>query len=115
MIELEKSYDTAVKEKQRVQLLLESVRRRADDLERTLETTNQKVEELKVVENNVNEINSKCLDLESRLTATEKEKDAAQRDLYKCRETIEVIVFSCLQSYKYVFLHNIPGERCGLG
>ncbi|XP_032664261.1 girdin [Odontomachus brunneus] len=89
IIEMEKSYDTAVKEKQRVQLLLESVRRRADDLERTLETTSQKVEELKVIENNVNEINSKCLDLESRLTVTEKEKDAAQRDIYKCRETIE--------------------------
>ncbi|XP_014471208.1 PREDICTED: girdin isoform X2 [Dinoponera quadriceps] len=77
------------KQQQELQLLLESVRRRADDLERTLETTSQKVEELKVVENTVSEVNSKCLDLESRLTATEKEKDAAQRDLYKCRETIE--------------------------
>lgn len=93
MIEVEKSYDTAVKEKQRVQLLLESVRRRADDLERTLETTNQKVEELKVIENTVNEINSKCMDLESKLAVTEKEKDVAQRDIYKCRETIEVYVY----------------------
>ncbi|KAL0118170.1 hypothetical protein PUN28_009084 [Cardiocondyla obscurior] len=89
MMELEKNYDTAVKEKQRVQLLLESVQRRADDLDRTLETTNQKVEELKLIENNINDINSKCLDLETRLTTTEKEKDAAQRDIHKCRETIE--------------------------
>lgn len=96
MIELEKSYDTAVKEKQRVQLLLESVRRRADDLERTLEVTNQKIEELKIIENNVNDVNSKCLDLESRLTATEKEKDAAQRDVHKYRETIEVNINTLL-------------------
>ncbi|XP_018393533.1 PREDICTED: girdin [Cyphomyrmex costatus] len=89
MLELEKNYDTAVKEKQRVQLLLESVQRRADDLERTLETTNQKVEELKLIENNINDINSKCLDLETRLITTEKEKDVAQRDIYKYRETIE--------------------------
>ncbi|XP_011163075.1 girdin [Solenopsis invicta] len=89
MMELEKNYDIAVKEKQRVQLLLESVQRRADDLERTLETTNQKVEELKLIENNINDINSKCLDFETRLTATEKEKDIAQRDIHKCRETIE--------------------------
>ncbi|XP_020278757.1 protein Daple isoform X2 [Pseudomyrmex gracilis] len=88
-IELEKNYDTAVKEKQRVQLLLESVQKRADDLERTLETTNQRVEELKLIESNVNDIKSKCLDLESRLTATEKEKDVAQRDLHKYREVIE--------------------------
>ncbi|XP_011637512.1 girdin isoform X2 [Pogonomyrmex barbatus] len=89
MMELEKNYDTAVKEKQRVQLLLESVQRRADELERTLETANQKVEELKLIENNINDINTKCLNLESKLTATEKEKDAAQRDIHKCRETIE--------------------------
>lgn len=96
MMEVEKSYDTAVKEKQRVQLLLESVQRRADDLERTLETTNQKVEELKLIENNVNDINSKCLDLESRLTMTEKEKDIAQRDIHKYREMIEVFEYKLL-------------------
>jgi len=95
-MELEKNYDTAVKEKQRVQLLLESVQRRADDLERTLETTNQKVEELKLIENNINDINSKCLDLETRLTVTEKEKDAAQRDIHKYRETIEVNINCCI-------------------
>ncbi|KOC65805.1 Girdin [Habropoda laboriosa] len=68
MIELEKNNDTAVKEKQRVQSLLESVQRRADDVEH---------------------INSKCLDLESKLMAVEKEKDVAQRDIHRYRETIE--------------------------
>ncbi|XP_076638848.1 protein girdin isoform X2 [Colletes latitarsis] len=89
MIELEKSYDTAVKEKQRVQSLLESVQRRADDLERSLELANQKVEELKIVENNIKEMNSKCLDLGTKLVAVEKEKDTAQRDIHRYRETIE--------------------------
>ncbi|KAL6440038.1 hypothetical protein ACFW04_002993 [Cataglyphis niger] len=89
MMELEKNYDIAVKEKQRVQLLLESVQRRDDELERTLEMTNQKVEKLKLAANNANDIKFKCLDFESRLTTIEKEKDAAQRDLYKCREMIE--------------------------
>lgn len=90
MIELEKNYDTAVKEKQRVQSLLESVQRRADDLDRSLELGNQKIEELKAVESNIKEINSKCLDLESKLVALEKEKDVAQRDIHRYRETIEV-------------------------
>ncbi|XP_006609476.2 girdin [Apis dorsata] len=89
MIELEKNYDIAVKEKQRVQSLLESVQRRADDLERSLELANQKIEELKIIENNIKEINSKCLDLESKLVAVEKEKDVAQRDIHRYRETIE--------------------------
>ncbi|CAK9824149.1 CCDC88A [Anthophora retusa] len=89
MIELEKNNDTAVKEKQRVQSLLESVQRRADDIERSLELANQKIEELKVVESNVKDINSKCLDLESKLVTVEKEKDVAQRDIHRYRETIE--------------------------
>ena len=89
MVELEKNCDTAVKEKQRVQSLLESVQRRADDLDRSLELANQKVEELKVVENNRKEISSKCLDLESKLVVVEKEKDVAQRDIHRYRETIE--------------------------
>lgn len=90
MIELEKNHDTTVKEKQRVQSLLESVQRRADDLERSLELANQKIEELKVIENNVNEINSKCLDLESKLATVEREKDVALRDVHRYRETVEV-------------------------
>lgn len=90
MIELEKNNDTAVKEKQRVQSLLESVQRRADDLERSLELTNQKVEELRVVESNIKQINSKCFDFETKLVVVEKEKDAAQRDIHRYRETIEV-------------------------
>ena len=79
-----------MKEKQRVQSLLESVQRRADDLERSLELANQKIEELKVIENNVNEINSKCLDLESKLATVEREKDVALRDVHRYRETVEV-------------------------
>ena len=90
MIELEKNYDTTVKEKQRVQSLLESVQRRADDLERSLELANQKIEELKIIENNVNEINSKCLDLETKLVTVEREKDVALRDVHRYRETVEV-------------------------
>ncbi|KAK9297248.1 hypothetical protein QLX08_008977 [Tetragonisca angustula] len=89
LIELEKNYDTTVKEKQRVQSLLESVQRRADDLERSLELANQKIEELKIIENNVNEINSKCLDLETKLVTVEREKDVALRDVHRYRETVE--------------------------
>ncbi|XP_076661314.1 protein girdin [Halictus rubicundus] len=89
MIELEKSCDTAVKEKQRVQSLLESVQRRADDLERSLELANQKAEELKIMENNIKELSTKCLDFESKLVTLEKEKDTAQRDVHRYRETIE--------------------------
>lgn len=97
MIDIEKNCDTAIKEKQHIQSLLESVQRRADDLERTLDITNQKMEDLKVVENNIKDINAKCVDLESKLIATEKEKDSAQRDVNRCRETIEVNInlFPC--------------------
>ncbi|XP_015585133.1 girdin [Cephus cinctus] len=88
-IELEKSYETAVKEKQRIQSLLESAQRRADDLERSLELANQKLEELKSVRNDAHDAKSRCSDLESKLAVLEKEKEIAQRDIHKYRETIE--------------------------
>ncbi|XP_047355812.1 protein Daple [Vespa velutina] len=89
MVELEKQCDVVVKEKQRVQSLLESVQRRADDLERTLEITNQKVEELKDIEHKMNYIKSTCTDLESKIAVLEKEKDIAQRDTHRFKEIIE--------------------------
>ncbi|KAG7203145.1 hypothetical protein KM043_010265 [Ampulex compressa] len=88
-IELEKNYETAVKEKQRVQALLESVQRRADDLEHAIEVANKQIEELKIIENNANESSSKCAELETKLAALEKEKEVAQRDIYRYKETIE--------------------------
>lgn len=99
MMELEKQCDVVVKEKQRVQSLLESVQRRADDLERTLEITNQKVEELKDIEHKMNDIKSKCTDLESKIAVLEKEKDIAQRDTHRYKEIIEVSNRTNLKSY----------------
>ncbi|XP_066586200.1 girdin [Prorops nasuta] len=89
VIELEKSFDDTTKEQQRIQCLLESAQRRADDLERSLENANHKIEDLKLVEASVMEIKGKCLGYESKILALEKEKEAAQRDIHRFKETIE--------------------------
>lgn len=90
LVDMEKNYETAANEKQRIQSLLESVQRRADDIERSLEITNQKLEELKNVESQKDEANSKCSELETKIAVLEKERDTAQRDVHKYREALEV-------------------------
>lgn len=90
--ELERSYELAVKEKQRVQSLQESAQRRADDLERSLDLANQKLEDMKNVESKLSDTMIKCTELETKLVNLEREKDNAQRDINKYRLTIEVRV-----------------------
>ncbi|XP_015121094.1 protein Daple [Diachasma alloeum] len=89
IIELEKNYETAIKEKQRVQSLLESVQRRADELDRSLEISNQKLEDLRLMENKLKEAETKCTDVEIKIVTLEKDKETALRDVHKCRELIE--------------------------
>lgn len=93
LVDMEKNYETAANEKKRIQSLLESVQRRADDVERSLEVANQKLEELRDIETQSNKINSKCIEFEGKLSGLEKERDSAQRDVYKYREALEVIFF----------------------
>lgn len=89
IIDLEKNYETAIKEKQRVQSLLESVQRRADELDRSLEMANQKVEDLKLLETKLKDSDTKCNDLEAKLITLEKDKETGLREVHKCREIIE--------------------------
>lgn len=79
-----------MKEKQRVQSLQESAQRRANDLERSLDFANQKLEELKNVEDKLSDVTLKCTELETKLLNLEREKENAQRDVNKYRLTIEV-------------------------
>ncbi|XP_008543968.1 girdin isoform X2 [Microplitis demolitor] len=89
IVEMENNYETVVKEKQRVQSLLESVQRRADELDRSLESANQKLDEYRNVEKKLKDTEVKCNDLEAKILALEKDKDAALRDVHKYREAIE--------------------------
>lgn len=89
-MELEQNYEMSLKEKQCVQSLLESVKKRADDLERSLELSNQKIDELKISERKISDLNVKCVDLECKLVTLEREKETAQRDIHRYKETIEV-------------------------
>ena len=124
LVDMEKNYETAANEKQRIQSLLESVQRRADDIERSLEVANQKLEEMKIFESQANKLNSKCLEMETKIAGLEKERDSAQRDVYKYREAIEVkitIKEFILNNFKFIKHfpiknltneYGILGERC---
>ncbi|XP_046424921.1 girdin isoform X1 [Neodiprion fabricii] len=87
--DLERNYESVVKEKQRIQSLQESAQRRAEDLERSLDLVNQKLEELKKTESKLSDMVLRCSELETKLLNLEREKENAQRDVNKFRLTIE--------------------------
>lgn len=89
IVEFEKNYEIAIKEKQRVQSLLESVRKRADELERSLDMSNQKIEELKILDDKIIIYNKKCMEMEEKIIILEKDKESGLREVHKCRELIE--------------------------
>ncbi|XP_044017516.1 protein Daple isoform X2 [Aphidius gifuensis] len=87
--EFEKNYDIAIKEKQRVQSLFDSVCKRADELERSLELSNQRIDELKIVEDKLKKTDSKISEMVSKIVILEKDKESLTREIHKCRELIE--------------------------
>ncbi|XP_012258487.2 girdin isoform X3 [Athalia rosae] len=87
--ELERSLDLAIKEKQRIQSLQESAQRRADDLEKSLDSANSKLEEMNNVEGRLSDTLLRCTELQTKLVTLEREKENAQRDVNKYRLTIE--------------------------
>ncbi|XP_043277284.1 protein Daple-like isoform X2 [Venturia canescens] len=89
IVKLENHNEMVCKEKEKIQLLLESAQRRADDLERLLEMSNQRLEELKAREGRAMRAEAKCYELENKLTISEKEKNLALGDVGKMRVTIE--------------------------
>ena len=82
--------ESNTKEKQRLQCLVESIQRRADELERALEVANQQAESWKVEAQLVPSLRTQCSTNETKLESMEKENQSLQRELTKLRESLEV-------------------------
>jgi chromosome segregation ATPase len=88
--ELEKVTESVTKEKQRLQCLVESVQRRADELERTNEIASQQAETWKSEAQHVPVLRTQCSTSQAKIESLEKENQSLQRELAKLRESIEV-------------------------
>ncbi|KDR17251.1 girdin isoform X2 [Zootermopsis nevadensis] len=88
--ELGNVVESMTKEKQRLQCLVESIQRRADELERTNEVAIQQAETWKSEAQHVPELQTQFSTSQAKVESLEKENQSLQRELVKLRESLEV-------------------------
>lgn len=90
LVGLEKQVESLTKDKQRIQTLSESIQRRADDLERFLETKKKELETLIPKAEACDRFEIESIDLKEKIAAMEKENANLAKDLNKFKGTLEV-------------------------
>lgn len=91
LVALEKQVETLTKEKQRIQNLSVSIQRRADDLERFLDTKKKELESILPKAEASDRFEIETLDLKEKIIALDKENANLIKDLNKFKATLEVI------------------------
>lgn len=86
----EKQIEALTKEKQRIQSLNVSIQRRADDLERFLDTKKKELDSAQPKAEACDRFEIETLDLKEKISAMEKEHTNLTKDLNKFKETLEV-------------------------
>lgn len=91
LIDLEKHVEVLTKEKQRIQTLLESIQRRADDLERSLDGQTKEVEAMQPKVRACERFETEVVDLKNKINLMERENGNFSKDVTKFKQNIEVI------------------------
>lgn len=89
MIDLEKQIETLNKEKQRIQNLTDSIQRRADDLERSIDAKSKDNENLNIKVLEFEIIKKELYDSTGKLSVIEKENTNLNKELVKYKENLE--------------------------
>lgn len=100
IVALENQIETLTKEKQRIQNLFVSIQRRADDLERFLDTKKKELESAMEKAEACDRFEIETLDLKEKISTLEKDNANLTKDLNKFKGTLEVNV----QSFDYFFI-----------
>ncbi|OWR52910.1 hook protein [Danaus plexippus plexippus] len=87
--DFENHLESLTKDKQRMQMLCESIQRRADDLERTLDARTKELNNIKPEAEKATLLIIQTEELKTKLTYSEKESHSLQREVNKLREAVE--------------------------
>lgn len=98
---LDKQIETLTKEKQRIQNLFVSIQRRADDLERLLDTKKKELDAATEKAEACDRFEIETLDLKEKIGALEKDNANLTKDLNKFKETLEV------NAYAVTMIHQV--------
>lgn len=103
--ELTKNIDSLTKEKQRVQTLCDSIKKRADDSEKSLSQVLDQLQSLQTQVEQGKEMEKLGDELRDKLAVLEKENMGMQKEVTKLKEIIEVlIIFDLFMSF--IIFHN---------
>ncbi|KAL4713173.1 hypothetical protein ACJJTC_018818 [Scirpophaga incertulas] len=87
--DFEKHLESLTKDKQRIQMLCDSIQRRADDLEKTLDSRTKELNIIKPEADKVTGLIIQTEELKTKLTYSDKETHNLQREVNKLREAVE--------------------------
>ncbi|XP_028160156.1 protein Daple [Ostrinia furnacalis] len=87
--DFEKHLESLTKDKQRIQMLCDSIQRRADDLEKTLDSRTKELNILKPEADKVTGLIIQTEELKTKLSYSEKETHNLQREVNKLKEAVE--------------------------
>ncbi|XP_047517144.1 girdin [Pieris napi] len=87
--EFEKHLESLTKDKQRIQMLCDSIQRRADELEKTVDARTKELNIVKPEADKVTRFIIQTEELKTKLTYSEKETHNLQREVIKLREAVE--------------------------
>lgn len=89
LIDLEKQVETLTKEKHRIQTLSDSIQRRADDLERFLDSKKKELDQLLPKAKASDRFEMELADMKEKMNALEKENANLAKDVSKFKESLE--------------------------
>ncbi|CAG5028404.1 unnamed protein product [Parnassius apollo] len=87
--DFEKHLESLTKDKQRIQMLCDSIQRRADDLEKSLDARTKELSVVKPEADKAMRLIIETEELKTKLTYSEKEAHNLQREVNKLRESVE--------------------------
>lgn len=87
--DFEKHLESLTKDKQRIQMLCDSIQRRADDLEKSLDARTKQINILKPDADKVTGLIIQTEELKTKLTYSERDTHNLQREVSKLRESVE--------------------------
>lgn len=87
--DFEKHLESLTKDKQRIQMLCDSIQRRADDLEKTLDASRKELNLIKPEADKVTGLIIQTEELKTKLTYSERESHNLHREVTKLREAVE--------------------------
>lgn len=91
--DLEKNIESLAKEKQRIQILCDTIKKRADDAEKSLAQITDQLQAVQVQADKGKDFEKLGNEMKDKVTSLEKENLTMQKEITKLKEIIEVSIF----------------------